>query len=446
MGKLFGTDGIRGIANTELTPELLFRIGRAHAASLKQHDTPRPRLIVGRDTRISGDMLEAAYTAGACASGADVVSLGVLPTPGVAALIPLLGGDSGAVLSASHNPVQDNGIKLLSRDGFKLDDGIEAEIEGFIEQADSLPRPTGSEVGRREVCARAEQLYLEHLMKATRGRLDGLKVVLDCAHGAAYQIAPHLFRELGAQVEVLCAEPDGTNINVRCGSTHLEGLQAEVVARGAALGLAFDGDADRCLAVDEQGTVVDGDQMMALFATWLKGQGRLKNNLLVATVMSNVGLEIALREKGIQLLRTKVGDRYVLEEMKARQAVLGGEQSGHLILLDHGTTGDGTLAAMLLATLVRESGQALSALAAGMPRLPQKLVNVRARQKDLLDGDAEITAAIKRLEARLAERGRILVRCSGTEPLVRVMAEGPDLAELDDVVGELSRLIEQRLG
>lgn len=445
MGKLFGTDGIRGIANTELTPELLFRIGRAHAASLK-HDTPRPRLIVGRDTRISGDFLEAAYTAGACASGADVVSLGVIPTPGVAALIPMLNGDSGAVLSASHNPVQDNGIKLLSRDGFKLDDAVEAEIERFIEQADSLERPTGTEVGRRELHPEADKLYAKHLLKAVGGSLEGLKVVLDCAHGAAYKVAPYVFRKLGAQVEVICASPDGTNINVRCGSTHLEGLQAEVVARGAALGLAFDGDADRCLAVDEKGTVVDGDQMMALFATWLKGQGRLKNDLIVATVMSNVGLEIALREKGINLLRTKVGDRYVLEEMKAKNAVLGGEQSGHLILLEHATTGDGTLAAMMLATLVHQSGQPLSALAAGMPRFPQKLVNVKARQKDLLDSDAEIGAAIKRLEARLAERGRILVRCSGTEPLVRVMAEGPDLAELDDVVGELSRLIEQRLG
>ncbi len=445
MGKLFGTDGIRGVANTELTPELLFRIGRAHAATLKHH-TARPRLIVGRDTRISGDLLEAAYTAGACASGADVIALGVLPTPGVAALIPMLNGDSGAVLSASHNPAQDNGIKLLSRDGFKLDDAIEAEIEGFIEQADSLPRMVGGEVGRREYHPEADQLYVGHLMKASRGGLEGLKVVLDCAHGAAYSVAPRVFLDLGAEVEVINAAPDGVNINVRCGSTHLEGLQAEVVARGAALGLAFDGDADRCLAVDEQGTVVDGDQMMALFATWLKGQGRLKNDLLVATVMSNVGLEIALREKGIHLLRTKVGDRYVLEEMKARDAVLGGEQSGHLIMLDHATTGDGTLAALMLATLMKQSGQPLSALAAGMPRLPQKLVNVRARQKDLLDSDAEIGAAIKRLEARLAERGRILVRCSGTEPLVRVMAEGPDLAELDDVVGELSRLIEQRLG
>lgn len=445
MGKLFGTDGIRGIANTELTPELLFRIGRAHAASLKRH-TPRPRLIVGRDTRISGDLLEAAYTAGACSSGADVVALGVLPTPGVAALIPVLNGHGGAVLSASHNPARDNGIKLLSGDGYKLDDAVEAEIESFIEQSDTLPRMTGAEVGRREFHPEAEQLYVEHVLKAARGRLEGLKVVLDCAHGAAYRVAPRVFQELGAQVEVINAAPDGVNINVGCGSTHLEGLQAEVVARGASLGLAFDGDADRCLAVDEQGTVVDGDQMMALFATWLKAQGRLKNDLLVATVMSNVGLEIALREKGIHLLRTKVGDRYVLEEMKLKDAVLGGEQSGHVILLDHGTTGDGTMAGLMLAQLLHSGGQPLSALAAGMPRLPQKLVNVVARQKDRLDQDEEIGATIKRLEARLAERGRILVRCSGTEPLVRVMAEGPDLAELDDVVGELSRLIEQRLG
>lgn len=445
MGKLFGTDGIRGIANSELTPELLFKIGRAHAHSLKAHN-PRPRILVGRDTRISGDLLEAAYTAGACASGADVVSVGVLPTPGVAVLIPLLQGDSGAVLSASHNPVQDNGIKLLSRDGFKLEDAVEAEIERLIDQADQLPRPTGAEVGRRLEESRAEDLYLAHLMKASRGRLEGLKVVLDCAHGAAYHVAPRLFRELGARVEVIAASPDGTNINVKCGSTHLEGLQAEVVARQAHLGLAFDGDADRCLAVDEQGAVVDGDQMMALFANWLKTQGRLCHDLVVATVMSNVGLEIALREKGIRLLRTRVGDRYVLEEMKSKSAVLGGEQSGHLIMLEHGTTGDGTLAALMLATLVHESSQPLSALAAGMPRLPQKLVNVRARHKDKLDSDEEIGAAITRLEGRLAERGRILVRCSGTEPLVRVMAEGPDLAELDDVVGELSRLIEQRLG
>ncbi|MEW6278813.1 MAG: phosphoglucosamine mutase, partial [Candidatus Eremiobacterota bacterium] len=301
------------------------------------------------------------------------------------------------------------------------------------------------EVGRAIPEPAARDLYADHLLKCSPSRLDGLSVVLDCAHGAAFEVAPRVFRELGARVHAIHCQPDGTNINVRCGSTHMEALQAEVVARGADMGLAFDGDADRCLAVDERGQVVDGDPMMAIFADWLQQQGRLANHLVVATVMSNVGLEVTLREQGVRLVRANVGDRYVLEGMKEHGAVLGGEQSGHIILLEHATTGDGTLAALMLARIVRETGQPLSALADRMPRFPQRLVNVPARYKERLDQDREIGAAIQRLEERLARRGRILVRPSGTEPLVRVMAEGPDLDELEQVVGELSRLIQQRL-
>lgn len=445
MGRLFGTDGVRGVANRDLTPELAFRIGRAHGHLLGRQGR-RPKVAVGRDTRISGEMLEAAYLSGLCASGADVLLLGVVPTPAVAWLVGELGADGGAVISASHNPVEDNGIKLLNREGYKLSDEEEAALEDGIDRADELPRPVGADLGRiTHFAGEAEDRFVQYLVSRAPQRLDGLKVVLDCAHGAAYRVAPRVFQELGADVRVLNAAPDGVNINRACGSTHPEEMLKAVVEQGARLGLAFDGDADRCLAADETGRLVDGDPMLLIFAQALKAQGKLPGDLLITTVMANYGLEEALRRHGIGMRRTNVGDRYVLADMREQGAVLGGEQSGHIIFLEHNTTGDGVLTGMMLACIVHGASEPLSAMAAGMTRMPQVLVNVKGVDKSRLDLDAEVASAIVQVEQRLAQRGRVLVRPSGTEPLVRVMAEGPDRAELDEVVGELSRVIRERL-
>lgn len=445
MARLFGTDGVRGVANRDLTPELAFRIGRAHGHLLAR-DGRRPRLVVGRDTRVSGPMLEASYLAGLCSSGADVLLLGVMPTPGVAWLVGQFGADGGAVISASHNPCQDNGIKLLNAQGFKLSDEEEDALEAGIAQADGLPRPVGGDLGRVESHVRdGEDRYVAYLASQAPCRLDGLRVVLDCAHGAASQVAPRVFGALGAEARILHNEPDGVNINRDCGSTHPGGMQQAVLAAGARLGLAFDGDADRCIAADEAGNLVDGDPMLLIFARWLRDAGRLPGDTVVTTVMANYGLEEALRRHGIGMVRTPVGDRYVLAEMRRRGALLGGEQSGHLIFLDHGTTGDGVLTGMLLACRVQASDEPLSAMAAGMTRMPQLLVNVRVRDKNLWDRDPEVVGAVARAEARLQDRGRVLVRPSGTENLVRVMAEGPEREELDLLVGEIRQVLEQRL-
>lgn len=445
MGRLFGTDGVRGVANRDLTPELAFRIGRAHGHLLARPDR-RPRVAVGRDTRVSGQMLEAAYLSGLCSSGADVLLLGVVPTPAVAWLVGVLGADGGAVISASHNPVQDNGIKLLNREGYKLSDEEEAALEEGLARAGDLPRPVGADLGQvSHLEGEAEDLFVRYVVSRAPRRLEGLRVVLDCANGAAHRVAPRVFRDLGAEVHVLHAEPDGVNINHGCGSTHPQSLLDAVVEHGARLGLAFDGDADRCLAADETGALVDGDPMLLIFARALKEEGRLPHDLLITTVMANYGLEEALRRHGIRMRRTAVGDRYVLADMRDQGAVLGGEQSGHIIFLEHGTTGDGVLTGMMLACIVQASPEPLSRMAAGMTRMPQVLVNVPGVDKARLDADAEVAEAVARVERRLSQRGRVLVRPSGTEPLVRVMAEGPDRAELDEVVGELSQVIRQRL-
>jgi phosphoglucosamine mutase len=444
MARLFGTDGVRGVANADLTPELAFRLGRAHAS--RTLGCGRPRLVVGKDTRLSSDMLEAAYVSGACSVGADVLCAGVLPTPGVAWLIGRYAAQGGAMISASHNPAPDNGIKLFDSRGFKLPDEEEEQIESLLEGPDRLPRPTGEGLGRPlHLEEEAREQYLE-FVAANAGSLAGLKVVLDCAHGAAYLAGPQLFRRLGAEVVVLHDQPDGSNINRGCGSTHPAALQEAVRGLEADLGLAFDGDADRCLAVDSRGRLVDGDPMLLIFANWLKEAGRLNGHLVVATVMSNFGLEEALRRRGIEMARAPVGDRYVLAEMLARGGVLGGEQSGHIIFLDRNTTGDGLLTGALLASIVAASGRGLHELAADLERRPQKLVNVPARHKDRLSQDEEIAAAVARVEERLRHRGRVLVRPSGTEPLVRVMAEGPDAGELDEVISQLSQIIQERLG
>lgn len=445
LGRLFRTDGVRGVANRDLTPELAMRLGAAYAGVLVDDGVERPRLVIGRDTRLSGDMLEAAFLAGATARGCDVYRTGVLPTPGVAFVTRTLGGVSGGVMiSASHNPIADNGIKIFSAQGFKIPDELEERIEARLEDG-GLWRdpPVGEALGRAFDVADAEDRYFAFLQsQLPPDALVGLRVVLDGAHGAAGSVGPRVFRALGAAVTAIHCEPDGARINVRCGSTDLGPLAERVQAESADLGLAFDGDADRCLAVDERGRKVDGDQMLLAFSRHL-GEG--VPPIVVSTVMSNLGLEIALKEQHIEMRRAAVGDRFVLEEMLRCGARLGGEQSGHIIFLDVSTTGDGAMTALRLAATVCREGRPLSALTV-MPQVPQLLVNVTTPHKDRLGEDREIAAAIADSEDRLRGRGRLLVRPSGTEPMIRVMAEGPDEAELQQLVGSLVRLIEERLG
>lgn len=449
MGTLFGTDGVRGIANRDLTAELAYRLGRAGAHVLKGAN-PRPRVVIGKDTRLSGDMLEAALVAGICSLGADVDLLGVVSTPGVAYLTRYLGADAGVVISASHNPAEYNGIKFFSRDGYKLPDEVEESMETLaVREPDSLPRPTGACLGRTRRAEAAVEGYLDFLAGSVEGDLRGVKVVVDCAHGAACRIAPAVLSRLGAEVVVINAAPDGTNINLGCGSTHPEGLQEAVLREGAHAGLAHDGDADRVIAVDEKGRVVDGDQIMAICGLEMIRTGRLAENTLVATVMSNLGLELAIRRAGGRVVRTRVGDRYVLEEMRARGFNLGGEQSGHIIFLDHTTTGDGVLTALQLLRVMRDRGEPLSVLAAQMERFPQVLWNVRVRDKEAfsqaLSANGRIARAIEEVEAELGAAGRVVVRPSGTEPLVRIMLEGADAGRLEALARQLVGVIEQEL-
>lgn len=426
MGKYFGTDGVRGIANTELTPELAFRLGRAGAYVLAE-EHPRPTIIVGKDTRISGDLLESALIAGILSVGAEVLRVGVISTPAVAYLTKTMDAEAGVVISASHNPVRDNGIKFFSRDGFKLPDEVEDRIEQLLDNCeDHLPRPTGEDVGHIRELPDAVERYVRYLASTIDGDLKGLKVVLDCAHGAAHRIAPELFSQLGATVITLNNQPTGTNINVECGSTHPQALRRVVVQHRAALGLAFDGDADRVIAVDEHGELVDGDFIMAILAAQMKAEGRLPNDSLVATVMSNLGLVVAMRNLGINLVTTKVGDRYVLEAMRRDGLSLGGEQSGHIIMLDHNTTGDGVLTGLQLAHVCHQHGKKLSALASVMQRFPQVLTNVKVDDKEAVMSDAGVKNAITDAERELGDTGRILVRPSGTEAIVRVMVEAQD--------------------
>ncbi|HBT48020.1 MAG TPA: phosphoglucosamine mutase [Peptococcaceae bacterium] len=444
MGKLFGTDGVRGIANEELTPELAFKLGRCGATVLAK-GRRGARVVVGRDTRISGDMLEAALVAGICSVGGRALKVGIVPTPAVAWLTRALGADAGVVISASHNPVADNGIKFFSSTGFKLPDSIEDEIERLVlNERDDLPRPTGSAVGRVEAVKAAEE-YINHVCStATRG-LKGLKVVLDVAHGAAYKIAPEVFRRLGAEVFVLNNAPDGTNINVGCGSTCPQALAEAVRHHAAHVGLAFDGDADRVIAVDAEGQVVDGDAIMAILALYLHHEGRLPGGRVVVTVMSNYGLHQVLTGAGLVVHQTQVGDRYVLEEMLRTGAVLGGEQSGHIILLEHNTTGDGLITGVQLLQVMVARGTTLRKLADVMPRLPQVLVNVPVEDKERAMNDPQLLAEIAAARERLAGRGRVLVRPSGTEPLLRLMAEGPDEGELRAILERLEQRV-RRLG
>jgi phosphoglucosamine mutase len=424
MARLFGTDGVRGLANADLSPELALSVAAAAARVLAEHDsTHRPVAVVGRDPRASGEMLQAAVAAGLTSAGADVMQVGVLPTPAIAHLVGELNADLGVMISASHNPMPDNGIKLFAAGGHKLPDAIEDEIEHAVDHP--ATRPTGAGVGRIYDINDAQDRYIAHLLKATPTRLDGVKVVVDCANGAAWAAAPQAYREAGAEVIAIHALPDGENINEACGSTHLDAVREAVVTEGAMLGIAHDGDADRCLAVDATGELIDGDQIMAVLAIAMHEAGELAENTLVATVMSNLGLHLAMREANIDLRTTAVGDRYVLEELRAGNLSLGGEQSGHVVLPAHATTGDGLLTAMRLMARVAETGRPLADLAAVMTRLPQVLVNVQVTDKTAATTSPAVHEAIAEVEAELGDTGRVLLRPSGTEPLVRVMVEAP---------------------
>lgn len=434
----FGTDGVRGIANTELSPRLAMGLGAAAALALGGADGSPPEVIVGRDPRLSGDLLEAALVAGLCSLGVHVTSLGVLPTPGVAFVTRARGARAGAVISASHNPVADNGIKFFGPDGRKLDDAWEARIEAHIDDWESHPRPTGAAVGRLTRTEQPVEAYATHLRDSCPARLDGLRLVVDCANGAASYLAPRILSELGAEVITLSAHPDGVNINENCGSLHPEAMAARVGAEGADAGLAFDGDADRVILADEKGRIVDGDRVLCLAGIHLAASGRLPGRVVVGTVMSNLGLEQALEKHDIRLVRAAVGDRYVAEEMARAGAVLGGEKSGHLLFARHTTTGDGILTALQVLQICRESGRSLAAWADEMQELPQVLRSVRVARRDGWREIPAVTDAIARAEATLAGRGRIFVRPSGTEKVIRIMAEGPDQTEIEHLVGEVA--------
>ncbi|MFJ8910442.1 phosphoglucosamine mutase [Amycolatopsis sp. NPDC102389] len=424
MARLFGTDGVRGLANEELTPELALSLAASAARVLAAHDrSHRPVAVVGRDPRASGEMLEAAVVAGLTSAGADVLRLGVLPTPAVAYLVGALEADLGVMISASHNPMPDNGIKLFAAGGHKLPDGIEDEIEAGL--AAPVARPTGIGVGRVKDVPDAGDRYIQHLLSATPHPLEGLRVVVDCANGASSFAAPEVYRKAGAEVIAIHADPDGVNINEHCGSNHPDALRAAVVEHGADLGIAHDGDADRCVAVDAAGELVDGDQIMAVLALALAETGELTKNTLVATVMSNLGLHLAMRAHGIDLVTTAVGDRYVLEELRASGFALGGEQSGHVVLPAYATTGDGLLTALRVMSRMASTGKSLADLAAVMNRLPQVLVNVPVADKAAVAVSAAVRDAVGAVEAELGEEGRVLLRPSGTEQLVRVMVEAP---------------------
>jgi phosphoglucosamine mutase len=448
MTRLFGTDGIRGVANQDpLTTDLALRLGRQLATTLREHHgVDRVRLVVGRDTRLSGPLLESALVAGALSAGADVRTVGILPTPGIAHLTRRLGAQGGVVLSASHNAFQDNGIKIFSAEGSKFPDAWEDEIEGRLNGADGGQRPTGDGVGRLVVHREAEADYIAHLRTAANCDLTGMGLVLDCAHGATYRVAPRLFRALGARVTVIGARPDGLNINRRTGAMHPEALQQKVLAVGAQLGLAFDGDGDRLISVDERGEIRDGDHVLAICGRHLMAQGRLKGGVVVTTVMANLGLDQSLGSLGVRLVKTQVGDRYVLEEMLRIGANLGGEQSGHLLFLDHSPTGDGILSAIMLLSVMRETGQPLSELARCLTKFPQVLLNVPVREKPPLDAIPGLAACRTRLETELGTRGRIVLRYSGTEALARVMVEAEDDPTTNRVAGELAGLIRQAIG
>jgi phosphoglucosamine mutase len=446
MARLFGTDGVRGLANVDVTAELALSLSVAAAHVLGDATLVRgrrPKAVVGRDPRASGEFLSAAVVAGLASAGIDVYDAGVLPTPAVAYLTADTHADFGVMLSASHNAMPDNGIKFFAEGGHKLPDEVEDEIAGRLSQ--QWERPIGPDVGRVQPMNDGHTRYIAHLLTVLPNRLDGLTVVIDGAHGAASRVSPEVFRLAGATVHEIGTEPDGLNINDGYGSTHLDHLKEAVVAKHADLGIAHDGDADRCLAVDATGTEVDGDQIMAILAVAMKARGALVEDTLVATVMSNLGLLQAMEREGIRVRQTAVGDRYVLEEMRRTSLSLGGEQSGHVIFLDHGTTGDGVLTGLMLAARVAETGRPLAELATVMTRLPQVLINVKGVDKSRVDTDEELQAAVRAEEADLAGQGRVLLRKSGTEPVVRVMVEANDEERAQAVAKRLVGVVQERL-
>lgn len=447
MTRMFGTDGVRGIANAELDGLLAYRLGQAGAQVLID-GAAMPTVLVGTDTRISGDMLKCALMAGICSVGAHAVDLGVITTPAIAMLTRRLGADAGVMISASHNPAKDNGIKFFNKEGYKLSDALEDQIEALVRSdCAGIPMPTGEGVGRIEARPELRRTYIDLLKQRCSCDLSGMKIVLDCANGAASAIAPVLLAELGAQVISMHAQPDGLNINAGCGSTHPESLQQRVLAEGADCGMAFDGDADRLIAVDDKGRIVDGDQMLVICSRSLKAKGRLAGNTCVVTVMSNMGLDLAMREAGIEVVHTAVGDRYVLERMLQDGYVIGGEASGHMIFLEDNTTGDGMMSALHILQIMSETGKPLSELADQMQHLPQVLVNVKCAggKKYLYKENKEIMDRIAQIEARLAGCGRALVRPSGTEAVVRVMLEGPDEATITAYAQELAALMKEKM-
>ncbi|MBU6213693.1 MAG: phosphoglucosamine mutase [Actinomycetales bacterium] len=442
MARLFGTDGVRGLANVDLTPELALAIASAAAAVLTDGST-RPRVVVGRDPRASGEMLENAVVAGLTAAGADAIRVGVLPTPAVAYLTDRLGADFGIMLSASHNAMPDNGIKIFAAGGHKLDDAVEDAIEAQL--ALPMPRPTGSAIGRVLDHHIGGGEYVEHLLTSLGGPdarpLAGLKVVVDCANGAASSVAADAYRRAGAELITIHATPDGLNINADCGSTHIGDLVSAVREVGADAGIAHDGDADRCLAVDADGDVVDGDHILAILALSMRERGLLHRDTVVSTVMANLGFTLAMRDAGIEVLATAVGDRYVLEEMRREGYTLGGEQSGHVIMSEHATTGDGILTALHLLAEVSRSGMSLADLASVVTKLPQVLVNVKGVDKAVVAASPEVAEAVLAAEAMLGQTGRVLLRPSGTEPVVRVMVEAPSQEQAEEVAGSLAAVI-----
>lgn len=449
MGRLFGTDGVRGVANSELTPELAFKLGKAGAHVLSKKKG-KPVVLIGKDTRISGDMLEDALSAGILAVGGNVIKVGVLPTPAVAYLVKYYQADVGVVISASHNPFEYNGIKFFNSEGFKLDDEIEDEIEDLIlRDIDVNSHITGDKLGK---CLEADDdalgIYVRYLAGTIDRRLDGLKLVLDCANGASYKAAELVYQSLGAEVSVIGNQPDGLNINDGCGSTHPECLQQEVIRKGAFMGLAYDGDADRLIAIDEKGRIIDGDKVICICAKMLKNAGELVDDKVTATVMSNLGFHKYIESMGCSVDVTSVGDRYVLESMINTGCVIGGEQSGHIIFLNHSTTGDGILSSLQLVRAVLESGKKPSELSDEITIYPQVLKNAKVKNenKTKYEKDPEIRAAIQKVEAEMEGRGRVLIRPSGTEPLVRVMLEGEDVDHITELAQELAKLLTKRFG
>jgi phosphoglucosamine mutase len=446
MGKFFGTDGVRGVANQELTPELAFKLGWAATTHFgKDHE--KPVIVIGRDTRVSGQMLEAALAAGICSAGGQAILLCVVPTPAVAYLAGKLNAQAGVVISASHNPYPDNGIKFFAGNGYKLSDAVEEELEELVlNYSEEMERIVGAKIGTIAYHHDLLKHYIDYLVSTVDVDLTGLKLVVDCANGASYEVAPVVYKRLGAEVIVINNQPSGTNINDKCGSTHMEELQKTVLEQKADFGIAHDGDADRCLVVDEKGQIVDGDQMMVICAIDRLEQNKLKDNTLVATVMSNIGLYQAIKKAGGKVEVAAVGDRYVLEAMLEKSFVLGGEQSGHVIFAEHSTTGDGVLTALQVMAALKKSGKTMSELAGVMTRYPQLLVNVRVANKEGWESNEAIMQAIKQGESELGEDGRILVRPSGTEQLIRVMAEGPDQPALEHIVNNIAKVVKKAQG